>query len=79
MYAHAEHAELVAYQRPAPIIVRGDEVVWPGGWIHDLEGHTLTPTTPGQAVGHIAVSGGQAQRWSFLALKLPSLPATLSA
>ena len=58
-HALAEHAELVAYQRPAPIVARGDQVAWPGGWIHDLEGHSLTPTTPGQAVGHIAVAGGQ--------------------
>ena len=57
--ALAEHAELVAYQRPAPIVARGDQIVWPGGWIHELEEHTLTPTTPGQAVGHIAVASAQ--------------------
>jgi hypothetical protein len=54
-----EHAELVAYQRPAPIVVRGDDTLWPAAWAHDPEGHTLTPTTPGQAVSHIAVPGSQ--------------------
>lgn len=54
-----EHAELVAYQRPAPIVVRGDDTLWPAAWGHDPESHTLTPTTPGQAVSHIAVAERQ--------------------
>jgi hypothetical protein len=54
-----EHARLLAYQRPTPVIVRGDEVVWPAGWAHDNAGHTLTPTTPGTAVAHMAVSSPQ--------------------
>ena len=54
-----EHAELVAYKRPAPIVVRGDQAVWPGTWIHNEEGHTLAPTTPGRAVSHIAVASSQ--------------------
>jgi hypothetical protein len=54
-----EHAELVAYQRPAPIVARGDQSVWPGVWGHDLAQHALTPTTPGQAVSHIAVASSQ--------------------
>src|SRR5262249_3154148 len=53
------HARLLAYQRPAPIIVRGDEDRWPAGWAHDLEEHTLTPTTPGTGFAHIAVSSPQ--------------------
>ncbi|MGA2321922.1 MAG: hypothetical protein ABSG95_14500 [Solirubrobacteraceae bacterium] len=54
-----EHAELVAYQRPAPIVARGDQTLWPGTWIHDPAEHALTPTTPGQAVSHIAVASAQ--------------------
>jgi hypothetical protein len=57
--ALAEHARLVAYQRPAPIVARGDQTLWPGAWIHNIEAHTLTPKTPGQAVGHIAVAVSQ--------------------
>jgi hypothetical protein len=29
--AEREHARLVAYQRPAPIVARGDQTLWPGG------------------------------------------------
>jgi hypothetical protein len=54
--ALAQHAQLLAYQRPAPITLRGDETVWPAPWLHGAEEHTLTPTTPGQAVGHISVA-----------------------
>jgi hypothetical protein len=57
--ALAEHAQLLAYQRPAAIVVRGDETVWPGKWTHELESRTLIPTTPGQLVGHIAVASSQ--------------------
>jgi hypothetical protein len=59
-----EHAQLLAYQRPAPIVVRGDDTLWPAPWAHDPQGHTLTPTTPGQAVSHIAVAGsGRYELW----------------
>ena len=54
-----EHAELVAYQRPAPIVARGDQTLWPASWVHDIGEHTLMPTTPGQAVSHIAVASAQ--------------------
>lgn len=57
--ALSEHAQLLAYERPAPIIVRGDQSLWPGPWIHDAEEDALRPTTPGQAVSHIAVAGSQ--------------------
>jgi hypothetical protein len=57
--ALSEHAELVAYQRAAPIVARGDQTLWPGRWLHDPATRTLTPTTPGQAVTHIAVAGSQ--------------------
>lgn len=45
--ARARDAILVAYQRPAPIVALADQTEWPGPWIHDRVGHTLTPTTPG--------------------------------
>jgi len=54
--ALAEHARLLAYQRPGPIVARGDQTTWPGTWIHELESHTLIPKTPGQAISHIAVA-----------------------
>jgi hypothetical protein len=57
--ARDQRAELVAYQRPAPIVARGDQTLWPMGWLHDPAAHTLTPTTPGQAVSHIAVDSNQ--------------------
>jgi len=57
--ASRRHAELVAYQRPAPIVARGDQTLWPSPWLHDPEAHTLTPTTPGQAISHIAVASSQ--------------------
>jgi hypothetical protein len=57
--ASRRHAELVAYQRPAPIVARGDQTLWPSPWLHDPEAHTLTPTIPGQAISHIAVASSQ--------------------
>jgi hypothetical protein len=54
-----EYARLVAYQRPAPIVARGDQTVWPSPWVPDAEGHALTPTTPGRAVAHIGVTSAQ--------------------
>src|SRR5262249_24811151 len=57
--ALAEHAQLLAYQRPAPIVVRADQTVWPEAWIDGAAEHTLTPTSPGQVSGHIAVASPQ--------------------
>lgn len=57
--ATTDHAELVAYERPDPIAVRGDESAWPARWIHYGQAHTLAPTTPGTAVFHIAVPSSQ--------------------
>jgi hypothetical protein len=57
--AASEGAVLVAYQRPEPIVVRGDQVVWPAGWFHSFEEHTLSPTSPGTAVSHIQVASPQ--------------------
>ena len=57
--ALADHAELVAYQRPAAIYARGDETRWPGTWFHSAEAHALQATAPGQLIAHIAVDSSQ--------------------
>jgi hypothetical protein len=57
--AAARGGWLMAYQRPLPVVVRGDEVLWPSAWFHDDTGHTLTPTTPGTAVAHIILPSSQ--------------------
>jgi hypothetical protein len=57
--ARASHGWLEAYQRPLPVVVRGDDVQWPGAWIHDNNGHSLTANTPGTAVAHIVLPDGQ--------------------
>jgi hypothetical protein len=57
--AARENAHLVAYQRAAPVVTRGDQVVWPRGWYHEEESHSLQPTSPGTAVGHIIIPGSQ--------------------
>jgi hypothetical protein len=59
--AFAEHAELLAYQRPAPIVGRGDETgtIWPATWINNLASRTLIARTPGQVLDHIAVPSAQ--------------------
>jgi len=54
-----ENAQLLAYQRPAPIVARGDQSTWPGTWIHDVEGRSLAPTDPGQALSHIALASSE--------------------
>lgn len=53
------HAQLVAYQRPQPIVARGDQTLWPGQWIHEPLAHTLQPTVPGEAISHIALDSDQ--------------------
>ena len=57
--ALAAHARLVAYNRPAPVIVRAEESRWPGTWTNETASRTLIPITPGQMVMHIAVSSSQ--------------------
>jgi len=54
-----DHALLVAYQRPVPTIAFGDDVLWPGSWTQDPASHSLTPTTPGTAVGHMSIPSSQ--------------------
>ena len=58
------NAHLLAYQRPAPIVLRGDKTLWPRGWIHNEQTHSLTPTFPGKATSEIAVpSAGTYELW----------------
>jgi hypothetical protein len=57
--AAARDARLIAYQRPGPIVARGDQTVWPGLWLHDPAAHALTARAPGEAVSHIGVSSPQ--------------------
>jgi hypothetical protein len=57
--AAREHAEMVAYQRPQPIVARGDQTRWPAPWVHDAASRTLWPNTPGTALAQINVYGNQ--------------------
>ena len=66
--AAADHADLVAFQRPLPVVIRGDEVLWPAAWIHDPVGHSLTATTPGTAIAHIVVASTQRYELSLAGL-----------
>jgi hypothetical protein len=54
-----QHAILVAYQRPEPIVVRADQSLWPGSWSHSPAEQTLTATNPATLVAHIAVASAQ--------------------
>jgi hypothetical protein len=60
--AAREHARLVAYERPEPIVARGDQMRWPAPWVHDSSSRTLWPNTPGTAVAQIDVYGDQAYK-----------------
>lgn len=54
-----DRAALLAYQRPEPIVARGDQTSWPAAWGYDRASRTLFPDTPGTALAHIRVDGGQ--------------------
>ena len=54
--ARSAQAQLLAYERPGPVVVRGDESLRPTSWIDDPEGRVLRPTAPGHAVSHIVVT-----------------------
>ena len=41
-----DQAQLVAYQRAAPIVVRGDQSTWPATWLHEPAAHELEATQP---------------------------------
>jgi hypothetical protein len=57
--ASRDHAELVAYERPQPIVARGDQTRWPAPWVHDSASRTLLANTSGTAVAQISVYGNQ--------------------
>jgi hypothetical protein len=57
--ARARNAQLVAYQRPEPVAVRGDDMIWPAYWLHNPASGTLTATAPGTGVAHIGVPSSQ--------------------
>jgi hypothetical protein len=58
------HAQLLAYERPRPLVTRGDESLWPAGWVDDPEGHVLKPNAPGRAVSHVVVTrAGPHELW----------------
>ena len=57
--AQAVGGSLVAYQRPAPIVARGDQTLWPARWVHEAEEHSLVPTSPGTATSHIRVASSE--------------------
>jgi hypothetical protein len=64
--ALSQHARLVAYSRPVPSVAHGDEVVWPGNWIHEKPTRQLMPTEPGTAVGRIgAPTTGHYELWLY--------------
>ena len=60
--ASAHRAQLVAYQRPLPVVARADQTQWPAGWRHDPAGATLSPTSPGELDAHIRVASSQLYR-----------------
>ncbi len=47
--ADPRSGSLVAYQRPAPVVARGDQTLWPGPWLHDDAAHSLTANSAGDA------------------------------
>jgi hypothetical protein len=62
--AIGEHAQLLVYARPEPIVARGDETLWPGTWYHDPAARTLEPLKPGELISHIAVgTDGAYELW----------------
>jgi hypothetical protein len=58
--AEAANANLLANIRPAPIVARGDETLWPAPWYHDPSSHTITANTPGELIAKILVDSSQA-------------------
>ncbi|HEX2703174.1 MAG TPA: hypothetical protein VHM72_07060 [Solirubrobacteraceae bacterium] len=56
--ASQDDGELLAYERPNPIVLRGTQTVWPAGWMQDDDPEpedALTATTPGTAVAHVTL------------------------
>jgi hypothetical protein len=54
--AASDGGELLAYERSNPIVVRGTDTQWAGGWESDPSSGTLTPTAAGAtATAHIVI------------------------
>jgi hypothetical protein len=52
--AAAAHGELLAYERPNPVVLRATNTQWSAGWNADTVGQSLQPTTAGAtAIAHI--------------------------
>lgn len=51
-------AELVAFQRAQPVVVHGDESLYPAGWQAE-PGGGLYPTSAGRAISHISLPTSQ--------------------
>jgi hypothetical protein len=57
--AAADHAELVAFARPNPIVLRATDTQWSGGWDAYTPSGTLTPIAAGAtAIAHVAIPHG---------------------
>ena len=57
--AAGDHAELLAYQRANPIVLRATDTQWSSDWISDPAQGSLTPTAAGAtAVAHINIPFG---------------------
>jgi hypothetical protein len=62
--ASADDAELVTYERPQPIAIRGDQTTHTVGLEDEPEGGLVVATSPGSALAHIAVpSNGSYELW----------------
>ncbi|MDO9354367.1 MAG: hypothetical protein Q7T55_11770, partial [Solirubrobacteraceae bacterium] len=62
--AAAAGASLVAAVRAPSVMLRGDEVRWPGDWLHDPASRVLTPMSPGVAVSEVNIpTGGRYSLW----------------
>ena len=57
--ASADHAQLLAYERVNPIVVRATQTTWGNGWASDATSGTLVPTAAdATAVAHVNVPYG---------------------
>jgi hypothetical protein len=61
--AAAAGARIVAYARPAPVVVRADQASWPAGWDHDPAARTLVPLGPGVWRAEIRLTAGRYALW----------------
>ena len=57
--ASTYRARLVAYQRPLPIVLRGDQTSWPRSWPYNPVTGTLTPNSPGRVTAWVNLPSAQ--------------------